>query len=179
MAAKIEPKAPWMKALFQSLLTRLFLLPWVQRRWSRSFIALQPDRRPFVLPARPLPQSKLALLTTGGVHLAQEPGFDMENPQGDGSFRSFPWETPWEALAITHKYYDNRPAQRDLGVLLPIRPLRAALEQGKIGAPGSRVYSFMGHLLGEQLERALKVSVPQVIRELKAEGVEVCFLAPA
>ncbi|OGG99167.1 MAG: hypothetical protein A2600_05165 [Candidatus Lambdaproteobacteria bacterium RIFOXYD1_FULL_56_27] len=168
-----------MKYLVQSLLTRLFMIPWVQRRWSRSFIALQPDRRPFVLPAHPLAQTKIALLTTGGVHLAHEPGFDMENPQGDGSFRSFPWETDREALTLTHKYYDSRAAQKDLGVILPIRPLQAALEQGKIGRAGSKVYSFMGHLSGEQLERALKSSVPQVIRELKAEGVEVCFLTPA
>ena len=52
------------------LLTRL---PALARRWGRSFDAVAGDHVPFVRLRKPLRDCRLALVTTGGVHLRSQP----------------------------------------------------------------------------------------------------------
>ena len=58
---------------------------------------------PFARLQRPLSESRLALVTTGGVHLPDGPRFDIDDPGGDCSYREIP--TDAEALTWTHAYH--------------------------------------------------------------------------
>ncbi|MDT8448312.1 MAG: hypothetical protein RRB13_15565 [bacterium] len=161
------------------LFVQLFKIPWIKRRWASSFVVRQEEQKSFRRLGKPLNQCRVALLTTGGPHLKSDPPFDMEDPQGDGSCRSFPLDVDWNDLTITHKYYDSKSAERDLGVLIPIRPLQNAVASGKIGAAGPRVFSLMGHLIDEQLEHLYQVTLPRLVQGLKDDQVDCLFLAPA
>lgn len=60
------------------------------RRWGRSFDALSFDDTPFTPLRKPLRECRFALITTGGVHLRDQPPYDMADPRGDPTYRSIP-----------------------------------------------------------------------------------------
>jgi len=74
---------------------------------------------PFTRPQKPLDKSRLALVTTGGVHLPGQPRFDINDFEGDCSYREIP--TDAEDLTWTHAYYrpDEAPTSTPSS---PFRP---------------------------------------------------------
>ena len=70
--------------------------------------------------ARPASDTTVALITAGGVHLADQAPFDMQDPEGDGSFRIIPRQTRQADLRITHDYYDHAAADKDVNCVLPL-----------------------------------------------------------
>ena len=56
-------------------------------------------------PRRPLSESRLALVTTGGVHLPEQERFDIDDPLGDCSYR----EIPSDAYALTWTHATTLP----------------------------------------------------------------------
>jgi len=53
------------------------------------------------------------MVTTGGVHLKTQTPFNMNDRNGDPSFRVIPRDVRKEALMITHNYYDHSDTDRD------------------------------------------------------------------
>jgi D-proline reductase (dithiol) PrdB len=77
-------------------------VPALARRWGTRFDALTFAEVPFTPTRQPLRACRLALITTGGVHLREQPPFDMADPRGDPSYRAIPTDTPYARLTITH-----------------------------------------------------------------------------
>src|SRR3972149_2412528 len=124
-----------------------FNLPWVRERWARRYRPPTLEATPWTPLPAPLAQCRLALITTGGVHLRGDPPFDMSDPEGDASFRPIP-----HAAAP--------PA--------PPRPRRAALREGWIGSATPCAYSLMGHILGRRLAELREKTAPELARRLLA-----------
>ena len=61
----------------------------------------------FTAPAKPMVEARVALVSAGGVHLKDQPPFDMENRLGDVTFRLIPADTPVSDLRFTHDHYDH------------------------------------------------------------------------
>lgn len=152
--------------------------PELARGWARSYEALRLDDPPLAPLTRPLREVRLALVTTGGVHLDSQPPFDMADPAGDATFRAIPAGTPAEQLRITHDYYDHTDARRDLNILFPIGHMRELVAAGHLGSLATS-YGFMGHIEGPHLERLVRETAPQVAGMLKAERVDAALLTPA
>jgi len=128
---------------------------------------------PFVRPKRPLPESRISLVTTGGVHLAGGPRFDIDDPAGDCSYREIP--THAEVLTWTHAYH--RPDEgSDLDAVFPLWTLRDLVSAGEVGALNHRHFSFMGaiHEAGPLRER----TAPEVADKLVEDGVDAVLLTP-
>ncbi len=129
---------------------------------------------PFVSPKKPLEESRLALVTTGGVHLPYQPRFDIDDPAGDCSYREIPKEAT--ALTWTHAYY--RPGEgSDLDAVFPIWTLRGLVEEGLVGELAPRHFSFMGaiHDPTPLVER----TAPELAGRLVEDGVDVVLLTPS
>ena len=129
---------------------------------------------PFVRPAKPLPECRLALVTTGGVHLPEQPRFDIDDPAGDCSYREIPADA--ENLTWTHAYH--RPDEgSDLDAVFPLWTLRGLVSSGEVGALNHRHFSFMGavHDAGPLSER----TAPEVAGKLVADGVDAVLLTPS
>jgi D-proline reductase (dithiol) PrdB len=118
------------------------------------------------------------VITTGGVHLTDQPPYNMADPRGDPTFRTIPAGTPRARLAITHDYYDHRDAERDLNILFPIELLRELAARGHVGALAT-CYSFMGHIEPPHVETLIKITAPQVAGKLKQDQVDAALLTPA
>jgi hypothetical protein len=73
-----------------------------------SFVHLPIERVPWARLRRPLAESRLALVTTGGVHRRDQTPFDEWNEDGDWSFREISDNTPSDALTISHVHYATR-----------------------------------------------------------------------
>jgi D-proline reductase (dithiol) PrdB len=129
---------------------------------------------PFVRFKKPLHECKLALVTTGGVHLPEQPRFDIDVPLGDCSYREIP--TDASALTWTHSYYAPDRGT-DLDSVFPLWTLRGLVAEGEVGELNRRHFSFMGaiHEPGPLRDR----TGPEVARKLVEDGVDVVLLTPS
>ena len=164
---------------FYQLVGRTFThVPGLARRWGRRFDALKFEDVPFTPMWKPLHKAKIALITTGGVHLRSQPAFDMRDPRGDATFRVIPPETPLSDLTITHDYYDHRDADRDMNILFPVELFQRLVQAGFVGGLGTS-FGFMGHIEPPHLETLLHQTGPQVAGMLKQERIDAVLLTPA
>lgn len=149
---------------------------WVERvsAMHHDFHACENDPVAWAPPRRPLPESRVALLTTAGVALAADPPFDQLSPLGDSSYRAIPSEAPGRSLAISHNHYDHSDADRDVNCIFPIDRLRA-LAQGGALRLASTHYGFMGF---NPNPAGLLASAAAVADRLVADGVDVALLTP-
>jgi D-proline reductase (dithiol) PrdB len=153
-------------------------LPGLAQRWGRTFESVIGDRVPLVHLQKPLHTSRLALITTGGVHLRSQEPFTMADSRGDPSFRAIPADTPHEQLTITHDYYDHRDAERDLNILFPLALGRELLAKGVIGGLGTS-YGFMGHIEPPHVDTLIRRTAPEVAQQLRRAQIDAVLLTPA
>lgn len=156
----------------------LTAVPFLARIWSRQFQTVSSDTIPFVPLEKPLAQCRLALVTTGGVHLIDQQPYDMDDPRGDPTYRVIPAETPRDHLMITHDYYDHSDAERDLNILFPMQLIHDLIQQGVIGSLAT-CYSFMGHIEPPHVDTLLQQTAPEVAGMLKQEQVDAALMTPA
>ena len=129
---------------------------------------------PFVRPKRPLTESRLALVTTGGVHLPGQPRFDIDDPAGDCSYREIP--TGAEDLTWTHAYH--RPDEgSDLDAVFPLWALRGLVSAGEVGNLNHRHFSFMGAI--HETGLLSEATAPEVADKLVEDGVDAVLLTPS
>lgn len=170
---------------WQRLNNRWYAIPAVAQWWARRNAArsrtLVADEAliPFVPLHKPLAHSRVALLTTAGVHLHSQPPFDMENPDGDATWRAIPAAAAAADMTITHKYYDHTDADRDLNVVFPLAHFRDLTARGVVGSLAPYHYGFMGHIEGEQAVALKDRTAREVAARLRKEGVDFAFLTPA
>lgn len=126
--------------------------------------------------AQPLPEARVAFVTTAGVHLRDDQPFDVDADEGDPSFRAIPAASSFDELRLTHGGYNTRRAREDMNVVLPLDHLRSAVRDGSIGALTSTVYSFMGYIA--ETDRLMDEFAPEVARRLVADGADLVLLAP-
>ena len=124
---------------------------------------------------KPLNESKLALLTTGGLHLKTDTPFDTKHKEGDCSYRMLPGDVIHDQIMVTHESYDHKFINKDLNCVFPIDRIREYVSEGTIGSLSEEHYSFMGHIYvtGPLLENSVKAG-----KRLKELGVDIAFLTP-
>ena len=129
---------------------------------------------PFTRLEKPPDECRLALVTTGGVHLPEQPRFDIDDPAGDCSYREIP--SAAEDLTWTHAYY--RPDEgSDLDAVFPLWTMRGLKREGLLGELNHRHFSFMGaiHDPGPLVEK----TAPEVADKLAEDRVDVVLLTPS
>ena len=129
-------------------------------------------------PRKPLAVSTVALITTAGLSLVDQPPFDTTIRMGDSSFREFPGDISPQALEMNHRSwaFDQTGILRDRNLVLPLDRLREMQARGEIGAIAPHHYSFMGSIIGPG--KLIKFSAPEVAHRLVADGVDVALLTP-
>jgi D-proline reductase (dithiol) PrdB len=166
--------------LTNALVVQLYKhVPWLVERWARRHRFVETEGIPWAPMQRPLQETVIALVTTAGVHLKTQPPFDMDDPNGDPSYRVIPSDAKKEELVITHNYYDHTAADQDLNVVLPLDRLKELKVEGRIGGIAPFVYGFMGHIDGLHVETLLRQTAPEVARLLTRDGAEAVVLTPA
>ena len=123
---------------------------------------------------KPLSQTTVALVSTGGVYLKSDLPFDIDSAHGDASFRMIPSDTSTGDLAIAHSHYNHVDADRDPNCIFPLDRLRDLRDQGVIGGIAANAYSLMGWK--PDPTEFLEDSIPAIVRRLKDEGARLVFI---
>jgi D-proline reductase (dithiol) PrdB len=151
--------------------------PSLSRKLIESYSPPESTSIPWAQVKKPLSETKWAVVTTAGVHkIGQEP-FDMNDPNGDPSYRTLEITGSREWM-VTHDYYDHSDADKDINIIFPIDRLKEFESEGLIGALADTNYSFMGHITGNHISTLINSTAPEVAAKLKADKTDAVLLTP-
>lgn len=124
---------------------------------------------PYTPRTHELSETLFALVTTAGVHLRDQPPFDVA---GDNSWRIIPGDVSVEQLTVTHDHYDHHDADQDLNCVFPIERLRELAAEKVIAGVSDKHLGFMGYTQNfrDLYERAAP-EMAKIILRSKADGV--------
>jgi D-proline reductase (dithiol) PrdB len=154
------------------------IFPFVANRLAAAYAPWESEDVPWTPVRKKLADSKIALVTTAGVHHSHQAPFNMSSPKGDPSYRILDGKTIGQDYTITHDYYDHRSADQDLNVVFPLERLVEMQSAGFIGEIAKRHYGFMGHIDGHLIRMLIEVKAPEVAAMLRAEQVDAVLLTP-
>jgi len=169
--------------------TRRIVDPW---RFAGSFLkrvlsSQIPDEPthaeiPWTPVAKPLSESRVALLSTAGLSEAGDVPFDMDGERarptwGDPSWRRIDAAVRREDIRANHLHIDTGYIERDLNVALPLDRLRDLVSAGEVGEVAPSHYSIMG-FQGRDTSTLENESAPQIASAMRNEGVDLALLAP-
>ncbi|MBS1248805.1 MAG: D-proline reductase subunit gamma [Chloroflexi bacterium] len=158
---------------FTSRATKRVLKSWVKLETLRPI--------PWTPLPKPLPECTVALVSSGGIALEEEPfdqAMEWENPwRGDPSYRVIPRTAKTDNISVYHLHINPALGEEDMNCLLPIERLNTLAAKGEIGRSAPSHYAYMGYTVDP--EELLAESVPAMIENLQAEEVDVVVLVPA
>ena len=131
------------------------------------------DTPPWTPLKKPLSQSKLALIGSGGILYRDQHRFHRE----DASYRLIPKDAAQTDLSVWHFGYRTADAEADHNCVFPLRALRDLDAAGVIGEFADPAYSFMGGIYSARKVR--DELAPQIADELTRAHVDAFFLVPA
>jgi D-proline reductase (dithiol) PrdB len=126
--------------------------------------------------SKPLNECKLALLTSGGLHLKTDTPFNAKHKEGDCSFRILPGDMEHKDIMVSHDSYDHKFINEDINCVFPIDRMREYVREGTIKSLSDEHYSFMGHIY---VPAPLLENSANVGKRLKELGVDIAFLTPS
>ena len=147
-------------------------------RWVSRTIALPQlkrlanDKVPWTPLRKPLSDSTVVLITTGGVHLRSDRPFKLNS---DPTYRIIPKDALPADLAISHQAYDRTDALRDINLVFPIERLRELEAEHVIGRLADDHYGF--GLEGSA--RRLMPAIKEVALRIRESGADLVLLVPA
>ena len=127
---------------------------------------------------KPLPQSRLALVSTAAFVLPGQKPFDASIRGGDFSFREIPGDTDLEQLIESHRSesFDHTGIHQDPNLAFPLDRARELAERGRIGSLNRRHLSFMGSITAPG--RLMQQPAPEAARLFVEDAVDVALLVP-
>ena len=123
--------------------------------------------------APPLSRSRIALVTSAGLHVRGDRLFDMTSAE----YRAIGRETQGDDIVMSHTSvnFDRTGFAEDINVVFPIDRFRELEASGAIGSMADVHYSFMGAYL-EPSDYAR--SARKLAALLRGDGVDSVFLTP-
>ena len=125
---------------------------------------------------KPLAEARVALVTSAGVHLADQEPFHTATIAGDATFRVIPNDVDFSTVRFAHTHYDTASAEQDLNVVLPITRLAELVERGRVGAASPIHIGMMG--FNPDPSTIADTTGPEVAAALTDADVDVAIFAP-
>jgi D-proline reductase (dithiol) PrdB len=161
--------------LIAKIITRV---PSLARKFTASYEPWKSLDIPWTPVTTALEHSKIAIVTTAGVHHKDQMPFNMKDRDGDPSYRTIDITRSLSSLMITHDYYDHSDADKDINIVFPIERLKEFAKAGFIGHIAQFHYGFMGHITGKHILTLINKSAPEVANRLKKDNVDIVLLTP-
>ena len=130
---------------------------------------------PFTPFERELSKSTVAIVTAGGVHLKDQPAFNIADEMGDLTFRIIQPDVATSDLMVTHHHYDHEDADQDVNVVFPMEVLRGLKEEGLVGGVAKKHVGYMGYTM--QLKAMYEGTAPEIANEIdRGSGADAVIL---
>ena len=153
---------------------RLDQLGEIQQNVVLMFPCMEYDDTPWTPWTKKLSESKVAMVSTAGLHLRGDKPFGG----GDQTFRVIPSNAPAADILMSHTSigWDHTGFYQDLNLAFPMDRLRELEQQSVIGSLAQDYYSFMG--AQREPKKMMEETGPDAARRMKAEGVDAVFMVP-
>lgn len=127
---------------------------------------------PHWVPAKPLAKSKVAIISTAGLHRRDDSPF----VPGAGDYRVIPDDADMDDLVMSHvsTNFDRTGFFQDVNTSFPVERLHELVDDGVVGAAASRHYSFMGATPPTAMEPVAR----DLAGLLKQDQVDAVLLVP-
>ena len=135
------------------------------------------DSAPLTTPAKPIKESRVSILTSGGVSHCSMPGFDPD-ARNDHRLDEVHVNVDTKDFEINDSYYNHDDADTDINCIYPIDRLKEMAVNGLIGSIAPRLWSgFMGRIYNRT--KLIEDSIPEFIDKLREDEIDVLVTAPA
>lgn len=162
-----------------------FVSPLIKRYYQLSRVTKELPI-PFKPLGKPLAESRLSLVTTGGLyHRGHDVPFDQERERrepawGDPSYRVLPTDMDLREVGVSHLHINPTDVLADVNILLPIERMKEMVAEGRVGSLAAKAYSFMGYQGFPADHSGWKERYgPEVLGALHAERVDGVLLTSA
>jgi hypothetical protein len=127
---------------------------------------------------RPLPEARVALVSSAGLVVPGDEPFDDKVKGGDFSHRLVAADVNLAGLEDHHRSdaYDHSGVAADRNMALPLDRLHELAEAGEIGSVAPRHISLMGSITAPG--RLVRRTLPKVVDLLVADHVDVALMVP-
>jgi len=150
----------------------------------RSLVQYEPvvEDIPWAPVSKPLPASRISVVSTAGLSMVGDEPFDMETEKkrpswGDPTWRRLRRDVTTDTIQAHHLHIDTSHLLRDLDVCFPVPLLRQLAAEGVIGEVAPSHYSIMGYQ-GPNLRRLQEQSCGPIARAMVEEQVDLALLVP-
>ncbi len=136
-------------------------------------IPVAPSKLAWSVMKKPLSESRLALLSSAALRLANQQPFA---PKEDLSYRRVPADPAAGEIVIDHRSGIGRVPRQDPEIVFPRTALAQLAREGTIASVSPAHFSFMGGLRRyKEIENDL---APAIARELQRAAVDLALLVP-
>ena len=137
-------------------------------------------RSPGPHPGKPIKESKVALVSSGGLYYRDDRPFDLDRERkeplwGDSSFREIPRGISQQDIRVAHLHYENSHALEDFNCVLPLAVLEDMLDEGRIGGYPSTIWPSWDTSQG--WGRLSRETVPRMAERLVEMDVDLVLLS--
>jgi len=152
-----------------SLSLRVFLKAY---RWRTV------DPVPVAALSKPLPECRVAIMSSAGFVVPGDEPFDQSVRGGDFGFRIIPADTDVQALEEHHRSdsFSHAGVEADRNLGLPLDRVHELAADGTIGEVAPRHISVMGSITAPG--RFVSRTLPSVADVLVEDGVDVALMVP-
>jgi D-proline reductase (dithiol) PrdB len=145
---------------------------YIRQEWAADFQYARYETVPWTPFRQALQTATVALVTTAGVHLRDDPPFAGID---DATYREIPGVTPANDITASHPFFEASELDQDIDAIFPVTRLRELQQQGIIARVAPLHYSFMGMIPHwQRLERPAR----DMAEKLRAAGVDAVVLTP-
>ena len=137
-------------------------------RWAENT-----EPAPLVKPAKPLHESRVVLIASGGIYRRGQIAFHHHD---DTSFRRIPTDVDIDQLRTSHFAYDQSAARRDPNVVFPIGTLRRLVAEKTLGGLTRDALSFMGGIYSQR--RLREDLLPRLVARVREMQADLALLVP-
>lgn len=144
---------------------------------GESYPLVTNKRAPFTPARRALSMLNLAVISSAGAYLDGTQPFNLDDPDGDVTFREIPIEVGPDDLKFAARGYDPTAVQQDMNVQLPLLRLGEFQANGIIGQLNSVFWSFAGFI--PDASRLVEEMLPALQERVRRHDTQAALLIPA
>ena len=138
------------------------------------------EKIPWTLPRKPVGESKVALVSSGGLYHKDDVPFDLDRERreplwGDPSFREISRGISQQDIRAAHLHYENSHALEDYNCMLPLAALEEMLAEGRVGSISEYHLTFMGYQ--PRLGTFISETAPRMAERLLEMDVDLVLLS--
>lgn len=137
-------------------------------RWAH-----EPEAPAWVEITKPLAESKVMLVGSGGIYRTGQVAFHTKD---DTSIRLIETDAPTSELRTAHFAYDQTDARVDANCVFPTDRLREMVADGEMGSLSSHAIAFMGGIYSTR--RLMANTAELILQQCKAQEPDLVLLVP-